>query len=218
LNDAIEAAVPAANEIHQGGKARRVHRWPLVLVVLFVAFAVVAQVGRRVVVANPTESVEPGLYLAWRDEVAVGRLVSFPMPEGARPYFADRAGRPVEEAERWFLIKPVIAGPGDTVDTTGDRVLVNGVDAGPIYTHDSAGRALPQWRHRRVLADGEWFVVSLRCPGSLDGRYFGPIRQQDVEHVRRPLVRWGDEGDASRWFGAYVDRPNSHDGRSSGGQ
>ena len=182
-------------------------RWPLVLAVLFVALAVASHFGRRVVIENTTSSVDPGLYLATDGEVAVGRLVSFRVPEAARPYFAGRAGRPVADAADWFLIKPVIAGPGDTVDTTGRRVLVNGIDSGPIYTHDDVGRALPSWRHRLTLGDGEWFVISRRSSGSLDGRYFGPISTEQVEHVRRPLVRWGSEGQPWRWFGTYFDEP-----------
>ncbi len=179
---------------------------------LFLFFALLATLGRRMVVMNPTASVEPGLYLAvpgwWGAELRVGRLVSFRVPEGTRPYFAGRAARPLEDADDWYLVKPVAAGPGDLVDTTGDRVLVNGVDLGPVYTHDGVGRALPRWRERRVLRQGEWLVVSRRTPGSLDGRYFGPIREKDVEHVRRPLVRWGVEGGSWRWFGSYVDRPS----------
>ena len=183
-------------------------RWPLVLVALFAAFAVIAQLGRRVVVANTTQSVEPGLYLAVPGaEVGVGRLMSFRVPEAARPYFAGRAGRPVGDADGWFLIKPVAAGPGDAVDTTGRRVLINGRDLGPIFTHDGAGRKLPRWRERRTLRDGEWFVLSRRGAGSLDGRYFGPIRRQEVEHVRRPLVRWGEDGGPWRWLGTCRDGP-----------
>ena len=149
----------------------------------------------------------PGLYLASTEGVAVGRLVSFRLPESTWPYFAGRAGRPVADAADWYLIKPVAAGPGDVVDTTGRRVLVNGVDLGPIYDLDGEGRPLPHWRERRVLGPGEWLVISRRCPGSLDGRYFGPVRTEQVERVRRPLVRWGGEGEPWRWFGTYVDRP-----------
>ena len=191
-------------------KVRR--RWPLVVIGLFLAFVLLATFGRRMVVMNPTDSVEPGLYLAvpdwWGAELRVGRLVSFRVPEGARPYFAGRAAQPLEDASDWYLVKPVAAGPGDLVDTTGGRVLVNGVDLGPVFTHDGDGRPLPQWRERRVLHQREWLVVSRRTRGSLDGRYFGPIREKDVEHVRRPLVRWGDEGGSWRWFGSYIDRPS----------
>ena len=90
-------------------------RWPLALVTLFIALAVASHFGRRLVIASTTSSVDPGLYLATGGEVAIGRLVSFRVPEAARPYFAARAGRPVADAADWFLIKPVIAGPGDTV-------------------------------------------------------------------------------------------------------
>ena len=154
-------------------------RWPFVVIALFLVFALLASIGRRLVVMNPTDSVDPGLYVAVPGaDVEVGRLVSLRLPESTRTYFADKAGRPEEDASEWYLIKPVSAGPGDEVDTTGSRVLVNGIDCGPIYTHDSAGRSLPQWRERRLLEKGEWLLISRRSPGSLDGRYFGPIREE----------------------------------------
>ena len=193
-------------------RLRRPRRGPLVIVGLFFAFAAVAHLGRRVVVLNPTSSVDPGLYLAWPGGAAVGRLVSFPVPERARPYLVARAGRLVgeEEASGWYLVKPIAAGPGNHVDTTGGRLLVEGRDLGPIYTHDGAGRPLPVWRFSGKLGPDEWLPVSRRVPGSLDGRYFGPVRSEEIEHVRRPLVRWGDgssEGGSWRWFGGYVDEP-----------
>ena len=198
------AAGPSADEsICQGAAARRRRRWPWVCIALLIVLAAGSQLYPRLVVANTTQSVDPGLYLAWGHGVAVGKLVGFRVPEAARPYFAGRAGKPVEDAADWFLVKPVIAGPGDEVDATGRRVLVNGIDCGPIYERDDAGRALPHWRERRTLRDGEWFVVSRRAPGSLDGRYFGPVRAEQIECVRRPLLRWRPW----RLFGNYEDRP-----------
>ena len=190
------------------GRLRRV----AVVLLLFGGFALLTQLGGRLVIANTTSSVDPGLYLwrpAWAGgEVRVGGLVSLVMPEAARPYFAGRAGRPVEDARDWHLVKPVAAGPGDRVDTVGDRVLVNGRDLGPIYDRDDAGRDLPRVRVSRVLGEGEWLLVSRRCPGSLDGRYFGPTTTADLEAVRVPLLRWGEEADGGwTWGGGYEDRP-----------
>ena len=89
------AALPSTST----GSGRVQRRWPLVLVGLFLAFSLLATLGRRIVVMNPTDSVEPGLYLAVPGgDVEAGRLVSFRIPEAARPYFAARADRPVEDA------------------------------------------------------------------------------------------------------------------------
>jgi conjugative transfer signal peptidase TraF len=197
---------------------QRQPRWPLVVIALFLLFAMLATIGRRLVVMNPTDSVDPGLYLAVPGaDIEVGRLVSLRLPESTRVYFADKAGRPLSDASGWYLVKPVSAGPGDEVDTTGSRVFINGIDYGPIYTHDSTGRALPQWRERRVLGEGEWLLISRRSPGSLDGRYFGPIRESDIEHVRRPLLRWGGDDGNWQWFGSYMDRPPEQVGASGEG-
>ena len=178
--------------IGRGQPSPRRHRLRRLAWVLtaFGGFALLTQVGARLVVANTTSSVDPGLYLSrpgWLGgRVRVGSLVSLRVPEIARPYFAAHASRPVEAAADWFLIKPVAAGPSDLVDTTSDRVFVNGRDLGPIYDRDDLGRELPRWRGRRTLGEAEWLLVSTRCPGSLDGRYFGPVRTADLEAVRVP--------------------------------
>lgn len=204
--DEVRLERPASSQ-----RRRRLRRVAVVLL-LFGSFALLTQLGGRLVIANTTSSVDPGLYL-WRPswaggEVRVGGLVSLVMPEAARPYFAERANRPVADAIDWYLIKPVAAGPGDRIDTTGDRVLVNGRDLGPIYDRDDAGRALPRVRVAKVLDEGEWLLVSRRCPGSLDGRYFGPVTMADLEAVRVPLVRPGEEPDGGwTWGGGYEDRP-----------
>ena len=209
-NDKVQVAtstVVATDRLRR----RRLRRVAVILTI-FGVFALLTQVGGRLVIANTTSSVDPGLYL-WRPgwtggEVRLGALVSLTMPEAARPYFAGRAERPVADAADWFLIKPVAAGPGDHIDTTGTRVLINGRDLGPIYDADDTGQMLPRVRVNRVLRQGEWLLVSRRCPGSLDGRYFGPVTTEQLEAVRVPLVRWGEASDGGwTWGGTYEDRP-----------
>lgn len=203
--------IKVESDAHGGSPGRRLRRLAWMLAA-FGVFAGLTQLGDRLVVANTTSSVDPGLYLSrpgWcGGKVHVGGLVSLRMPPLARPYFAAHANRPVADAGDWFLIKPVAAGPGDVVDTAGDRVIVNGRDLGPIYDRDDLGRALPRWRGNRTLGPDEWLLVSRRCPGSLDGRYFGPVRTGDLEAVRVPVVRWGEKSDGGwTWGGTYADRP-----------
>ena len=208
----VDVVAPDSEADARRAQRRRRLRRLAILLSCFAGFALVAHVGSRAVIANTTSSVDPGLYL-WRPgwtggEVRRGGLVSLSMPEAARQYFAERAGRPVDDAADWFLVKPIAAGEGDHIDTTGHRVFVNGRDLGPIYDRDDAGRDLPRVKVNRVLHQGEWLLVSRRCPGSLDGRYFGPVTSDQLEAVRVPLVRWGERADGSwSWGGSYEDRP-----------
>ncbi len=155
---------------------------------LLIVFAVFGQtVGRRLIVINTSPSVPRGLYIRTRDGPAVGRLVDFRIPPSARPYVRQRTGH---DGDDWYVLKPVVAGPGDYVDTSGEWLVINGRRVAPVMTHDGVGAPLPVWRDNRRLGPGEFFVFSGRIPNSFDSRYYGPIQREQIESVRRPLVTW----------------------------
>jgi conjugative transfer signal peptidase TraF len=110
--------------------------------------------------------------------VAVGAVVEFRTPQAVRAHLAGQFE---------YLLKPIAAGPGDTVDTTGGAVVINSVVVphSAMLAHDSQGRAVDAWRAKRVLGADEFFVLSTRIPNSLDSRYFGPIHRSQIESVRR---------------------------------
>jgi conjugative transfer signal peptidase TraF len=144
--------------------------------------------GRRVIVINTSPSVAPGLYVRCAIVPAVGRIVDFRIPDRAIPYVQDRTGKSCED---WYILKPIVAGPGDQVDTTGASLVVNGRTIAPMPPDlDGAGRPLPVWRDNRVLANDEFFVFSNRIPNSFDSRCYGPIHRQQIETVRRALITW----------------------------
>jgi len=145
-------------------------------------------VGQRVIVINTSPSVAPGLYLRSSDEPAVGKLVDFCIPPAARGYVLGRTGN---NGDDWYILKPIIAGPGDRVDTLGDWLVVNDKRIGPMPPReDSAHRPLPIWRACRRLADDEFFVFSARIPNSFDSRCYGPIQRREILSVRCPLITW----------------------------
>ena len=145
-------------------------------------------VGRRVVVINTSPSVKPGLYVRSRTEPAVGRIVDFRIPPSARAYVRSRTGR---DGAEWYILKPIAAGPGDRVDTTGPWLLINGARVAPMPpARDRAGRPLPLWLASRVLGPEEFFVFSARIPNSFDSRCYGPIARRQIESVRRALITW----------------------------
>jgi type IV secretory pathway protease TraF len=94
--------------------------------------------GHRVVVINTSPSVAPGLYMRYAIEPAVGRIIDFRIPYRARPYVQRRTG---QDGEDWYILKPIAAGPGDRVDTTGSSLVINGRATAPMPPDlDGAGR------------------------------------------------------------------------------
>lgn len=137
----------------------------------------------RVVAINPTESLPRGLYVKSSAPLAVGAIVEFHTPDVVRSHV---------DGGFEYLLKPVVAGPGDRVDTTTGRVIVNGtaIADSNLLSTDSQGRPVPSWCDSRVLGPDEFFVLSTRIPNSVDSRYFGPIRRADVVSVRRCVWAW----------------------------
>jgi conjugative transfer signal peptidase TraF len=161
--------------------------WKISLVILGV-MAFGSTWANRQIVINTSPSVQPGLYVRSSDPPSVGAIVDFRIPAAAWPYVRERTGK---NGENWHILKPIAAGPGDRIDTTGDWVIINGHRLAPMPpAEDSAGRPLPTWREARALGPDEFFVFSDRIPNSFDSRCFGPIRQSQIEAVRHALLTW----------------------------
>jgi conjugative transfer signal peptidase TraF len=167
----------------------RPRRWLRVAVGLLGMWAVLPTVvGQRVIVINTSPSVAPGLYVRCTTEPAVGQIVDFRIPARARYYIAARTG---QTGDDWYILKPIAAGPGDRVDTTGTALMINGRAVALMPPEsDGAGRPLPMWRENRVLGPDEFFVFSDRIPTSFDSRCYGPIRKGDIAAVRNALIVW----------------------------
>lgn len=158
----------------------RQRRW---LVLSSIVVAASTSGPRPPIVGNWSPSIPLGIYVTVTEEPAAGRLVEFPLPiVSTQKTFARHR----------LLLKPVLAGPGDHVDTTSESLWINGRRIAPIHTTDSHGRPLPVWRANRTLQPDEFFVYSARVPNSLDSRYYGPIRRDQITAVRVPLWSWGE--------------------------
>jgi conjugative transfer signal peptidase TraF len=175
---------PAPSTRH--ARSRRLLRLALSVMVVWAILPTL--VGHRFVVINISPSVAPGLYLRSSDKPAVGKLVDFCIPPAARAYVRGRTGN---NGENWYILKPIAAGPGDRVDTTGEWLVINALRIAPMPPPiDGGGRPLPVWRECRILGPAEYFVFSNRIPNSFDSRCYGPIEYGQIESVRQPLVTW----------------------------
>ncbi len=164
-----------------------IRKWTRPLGLLGVWMVISWLLADRQIVINTSPSVAPGIYLRVDERPAVGRIVDFRIPARAWPYIRERTGH---TGRNWYILKPIAAGPGDTVNTMGRWLYINGRKIALIYTHDEKGRLLPHWRADCVLGPHEYFVYSSRIWNSFDSRYYGPIRQSHIGAVRLPLINW----------------------------
>lgn len=173
------------------GSIRRLKRHPVLTAGLFATLTLgvfASLFADRQIVVNTSPSVAPGLYVKSSLPPEVGAVIDFRIPEPARAYVQSRTGR---RGGDWYILKPIVAGPGDRIDTTGLALFINGREIAPMPpARDAAGRPLPVWRGARVLDADEFFVFSDRIPNSFDSRFYGPLRRAQIASVRRPLVIW----------------------------
>ena len=144
--------------------------------------------ANRQIVIDTSPSVAPGLYAHSGAIPAVGQLVEFRIPASVRSYIRSRTGR---DGQDWYILKPIVAGPGDRVDTTRGDLRINARLVAPMPPmRDGFGNVLPRWTQNRVLGRDEYFVFSDRITNSFDSRCYAPVKRDEIESVRRPLITW----------------------------
>jgi conjugative transfer signal peptidase TraF len=146
------------------------------------AVAAFAPPEQGVFLWNRTQSAPKGLY--WRGDGA--------LETGDWAIVSARAPAAVWTAEHgflapeWPLIKRVAGVPGDEICREDERVFINGALAAVALRTDFTGRKLPSWSGCKRLEDGEFFLLNDH-PRSLDGRYFGATKAEDIGGKARLL-------------------------------
>jgi conjugative transfer signal peptidase TraF len=131
---------------------------------------------------NASPSVPIGLYRLTSRPAPTAALAVIRLPEPLR-ILAETRGYLRKGA---LLIKPVVAGAGDTVCRHGAQVTVNGRIVARARTLDAAGRSLPAWSGCFQLGASDIFVLSVD-PDSFDSRYMGPIDRAHVVGIALPV-------------------------------
>ncbi|OZB19392.1 MAG: hypothetical protein B7X53_00050 [Hyphomonas sp. 34-62-18] len=131
---------------------------------------------------NRTGSAPIGLYRLSGEAVAPGKWVSVSAESEAARWAQERGfiGR------SWPLLKRIAALPGAEICREGAAISIDGAWVAVAREHDSFGREMPVWSGCHTLQKDELFLLNAH-PRSLDGRYFGPTRVQDVEGVALPV-------------------------------
>jgi len=131
---------------------------------------------------NTSPSVPLGLYWLAARPPTRGALAAIRLPEPHRSLADSRGYLPAGI----FLIKPVVARPGDVVCRHGPIVTVHGRAMAHARSADRAGRPLPHWRGCIRLGADQVFVLSAD-PDGFDSRYFGPVQHRHVVGTALPL-------------------------------
>lgn len=141
------------------------------------------------VIWNASASVPIGFYaITPIDQLEVGDLVAVRSPEPLGRWLIANGYLGPDTP----LLKRVAALPGSEVCRQGMTIMIDGEAVAAVRERDRLGRPLPVWRGCRTILDGEVFLLNADHPGSLDGRYFGPLGADTV--IGRATPIWTQEG------------------------
>lgn len=152
-----------------------------VLGVLLSGFSVMCKPTERLI-WNRTPSAPIGLYWRSDDPFTHGRWVIVSGQSGEARWAHARGFVGAD----WPLLKQIKGVPGDKICRSGAEVSVNNVVIARAMDTDSSGRKLPLWTGCHVLQSDEYFLLTSH-PRSLDGRYFGVTKMEDLDGVAVPL-------------------------------
>lgn len=132
---------------------------------------------------NRTASAPTGLYWLSDDPFTRDRWVVV-SSQSAVTEWAEARGYVGKD---WPLLKQIAGIPGDKICRNDSEIRINNQLVAVAKDVDSSGRNLPVWEGCSVLEAGELFLLTPHR-ASLDGRYFGPIKQTDLDGVAIPLM------------------------------
>ena len=149
-----------------------------------ILFSAVKPVPERLV-WNRTGSAPQGLYWLSDEPFTKGSWVVV----SARSAEAEWASAHGFIGRDWPLLKRVAGLPGDEICRSDTTILINRERVGQARLRDSSGRHLPSWEGCVVLGQDQIFLMNAH-PGSLDGRYCGPVEISDLDGIGRLILKW----------------------------
>ena len=87
----------------------------------------------------------------------------------------------------WLLLKRIRGLPGDEICRESQTIMINQIPVAEALLEAQGGLELPRWQGCHVLQKGEVFLLNDH-PRSLDGRYFGVMKDSDLDGAA--LLLW----------------------------
>ena len=96
----------------------------------------------------------------------------------------------IDKKDRGRLVLRVVACPGDTVEITEEQGLsVNGNTQVEMKIYQPTRPYENGTAYPLTLKDGEYFVMADQRNGGVDSRYFGPVKQEEIQGIVITLLR-----------------------------
>lgn len=127
---------------------------------------------------NRTGSAPEGLYWRSNDPFTRGRWVIV----SARSADAQWAEEQGFVGKDWPLVKRIAGIAGDEICRHRQMISINGDTVASAHLVDASGRVLPDWQGCMRLSEMDVFLLNAH-PDSLDGRYFGATKREDLDGV-----------------------------------
>ncbi len=163
----------------KGGKAGTIAMSAVVITAIGVAS--VAEFSPKFV-WNASASAPIGFYLIEQRAPGIGEFALVSPDEALETFIVRRGYLP----ENIPLLKRVAAFPGDEICREGEAIFINETYVAEARIFDSFSRKLPRWSGCIKLKTDEIFLLNDH-ERSLDGRYFGATKADDVIGVANPI-------------------------------
>lgn len=155
-----------------------------ILTMVFISFIVSMKKRGFTITYQITSSMPKGFYLVVPvKELHRSDIVVFRPKESTLAFLQERHWVP----STGWMMKYVMAIPGDAVCTYDHMLWINQKRIGRIYEHDSSGRLLPSQFFCGKLEGHKYLLISTRIDQSFDSRYFGPIDKKCIKGKAIPL-------------------------------
>ena len=166
--------------------------WGFVVLTLS-TLAFVQHAGFRI---NTSPSIPIGIYRITSEPIKVGNYVLL-CPENKEPFITAQKrgyiGAGYCPGGLGYMFKRVAALPNDIITMNDKGLHVNGklYPNSKPFKHDPLNRALPIWHANKTrLKAREVILMTKNDPNSFDARYFGPLPQQQIISVVKPVLIW----------------------------
>lgn len=130
------------------------------------------------VIWNRTDSAPTGIYWMQNTQPGKGDLVVVSADSEAAVWAKTHGF----VGEDWPLLKSVAGQAGDRICRLNGQIYINQKQEATAQARTSQALKLPEWTGCRTLLEHEVFLLNPH-PKSLDGRYFGPTKIDDVDGV-----------------------------------
>ncbi len=158
---------------------KKINKIPLLLIFLLIILLTHWYKIKDKYIINPSKSLTRGIYKLYPPvNIKHGDIVVFKIPKELEIYCKHR-GYILNRTET--LMKRVAAFSTDTIEIKNQEIFINNVSWGKIYNVDSKYRDLPQLKTKDVIPNKNEFLPLVQTDGSFDGRYFGPIKSQEIQ-------------------------------------